>query len=185
MSIGRQGHASAPDPRNARRALLRSYLAWQFRSMVATRPLRLSLLLLALLVLPVSAQDVGGTWILNVDIGRGGVGEVTLVLEQDGSAVSGTYSGSYGQLVPLSGSVEDGRLLLSFPNDRVGEISYDGVLAPDTVWGSVTYGTRYDGTFEGFRRPPATIVSTVVGYAVMALVLLFAVGLIVMSVRRG
>lgn len=139
--------------------------------------------LLAVVALPVSAQEVSGIWLVQVDLGGGGTGQVTLDLEQEGSAVSGTYSGSYGQRVPLSGTAEGGRLTLSFPNEQVGEISYDGVLGADTVWGSVTYGTRFDGTFEGYRRPPATIVSTVVGYSVLALVLLFAIGLIAVSMR--
>lgn len=142
--------------------------------------------ILSLAALPLSAQEVAGTWILEVRLGGGGgTGQVTLDLEQDGSAVTGTYSGSYGQLVPLTGTAEGGGLFLSFPNEQVGEITYDGMLAPDTVWGAVEYGTRYNGTFEGYRRPPATIVSTVVGYAVMGLVLLFAVGLIGWAVRRG
>lgn len=144
-----------------------------------------SLLLLATAFLPVRGQDISGTWLVEVDLGGGGSGQVTLVLQQDGAAISGTYSGSYGTAVAVSGTAEGGRISLSFPTEQVGEITYDGMVATDTVWGSVAYGTRYSGTFAGFRRPPATIVSTMVGYGVLALVLSFAVGVIVWSGRRG
>jgi len=141
-------------------------------------------LFLALVALPVSGQDVTGTWLLAVDLGPGGTGQVTLSLEQDGTAVSGTYSGTYGTAVELSGTAEGGRILLSFATDQVGEITYDGAVAADTMRGSVTYGTRYTGTFEGAMRPAATWVSTYVAYSVMALLVLFALRMLFPGARR-
>lgn len=144
----------------------------------------LTSLFLALVALPVAGQDVTGTWLLAVDLGQGGTGEVTLVLQQDGAAVSGTYSGTYGTGVELSGTAEGGRIMLSFATDQVGDITYDGALAGDTMRGSVTYGTAYDGTFEGSMRAPATFVSTYVGYSVMALLVLFALRMLFPGARR-
>lgn len=142
------------------------------------------LMLLALLALPVHGQDATGTWQVTVDLGSGGTGGVTLVLEQSGPAVSGTYSGTYGSLVPLSGTAEDGRIMLAFTTNGVGEVSYDGTLAGDTMSGSVSYGTDLSGTFEASRRPPATFVSTAVAYSVMAVLLLLALRMIFPGRRR-
>jgi hypothetical protein len=136
------------------------------------------LLGLALVALPVSAQDLTGTWNATVDLGSGGTGGVTLVLVQDGAAVSGTYSGSYGSLVPLRGTAEGGRVVFSFTTNGGAEAIYDGVLLADTMRGSVAYGESTSGTFEALMRPPATIVSAVVGYGVMVLLLLGALKVI-------
>jgi len=126
---------------------------------------------------------MAGTWLLRVDLGSGGTGQVTLVLEQDGTDVSGTYSGSYGTLVPLTGTAADGRVFLAFPNERVGDISYEGTVVADSMWGSVAYGTELDGTFEAYRRPPAGMLSTVLGYAVLVLLVGGAMWAIVRSTR--
>jgi len=141
-------------------------------------------MLLATVPRPVSAQDVTGTWRLSVDLGSGGTGGVTLELAQDGGAVRGTYSGTYGTAVPLTGTTENGRVALSFTTDRIGEVSYEGTVAADSMWGSVTYGTSFDGTFGAYRRPPATIVSTLVGYGILGLLLAVALVAIVWSGRR-
>ena len=132
----------------------------------------------------VSAQDVTGTWRLSVDLGSGGTGGVTLELVQEGTTVRGTYSGTYGTRVPLTGTEQNGAIALSFTTENIGEVAYEGTVAADTMWGSVTYGTRFDGTFGAYRRPPATVVSTIVGYGVMGLLLLVALVGIVWSGRR-
>ncbi|MGD8288889.1 MAG: hypothetical protein PVJ80_14605 [Gemmatimonadota bacterium] len=144
-----------------------------------------SLLLLALLASPASGQDVSGTWRSTVYLGGGGgTGGVTLELVQDGAAVRGTYTGSYGTAIPLTGTADGDRVAFSFSTDNIGDIAYEGTVAADSMWGSVTYGTRFDGTFGAYRRPPATIVSTIVGYGVLGLLMLVAVGGIVWSGRR-
>ena len=141
-------------------------------------------MLLAITALPVAGQDVTGTWLATVDLGPGGGGQVTLVLEQDGTAVSGTYTGSYGTGVELSGTARGGRIGLSFPSDDVGEITYEGVVAaPDSMSGRVRYGTRYEGTFEALRRPPVTVLSTAVGYGVLTLLVALALGMILRGLR--
>lgn len=145
----------------------------------------LTLLLLVVVAPPACGQDLAGTWLLAVDLGSGGGGQVTFVLEQEGSAISGTYSGSYGTLVPLSGTAEDGRIRLSFTTEGVGEITYDGAMVADTMRGSVTYGDVASGTFEGTMRPPATWVSTYVAYSVMALLLLLALRMALPGAPRG
>ena len=104
---------------------------------------------LALAALPLSGQDIAGVWVLTVDLGAGGGGEATFVLEQDGSAITGTYSGAYGTGVPVSGTAEDERISFTFHAGQIGEITYDGALQGNTMRGTVTYGAVASGTFEG------------------------------------
>jgi CubicO group peptidase (beta-lactamase class C family) len=92
---------------------------------------------------------VEGVWLLRVDLGAGGGGEATFVLEQDGGAITGTYSGAYGTRLPVSGTAQEGRIAFAFRTAQMGEIAYDGRLEGDTMRGDVTYGTAARGTFEG------------------------------------
>jgi hypothetical protein len=68
--------------------------------------------------------------------------------------------------------------VFSFTTNGGAEAIYDGVLLADTMRGSVAYGESTSGTFEALMRPPATIVSAVVGYGVMVLLLLGALKVI-------
>ena len=76
----------------------------------AFRNLSWALGLVALLAAPVSAQDISGTWVLSVDLGPGGGGDATFVLEQEGTAVTGTYTGALGEGIELAGTSEDGEI---------------------------------------------------------------------------
>jgi len=105
--------------------------------------------ILALVAFPVSGQDVAGVWELAVDLGAGGGGVATFVLEQDGSTITGTYSGAYGSGVEVSGSAENGRIRFAFQTTQMGRIAYDGALEGDVMTGRVTYGTVANGTFSG------------------------------------
>ncbi len=60
------------------------------------RTLSFALGVLALVAVPVSTQDMTGTWVLSVDLGAAGGGDATFVLEQNGTAITGTYSGALG-----------------------------------------------------------------------------------------
>ena len=115
------------------------------------RTLSFALGFLALVAVPVSGQDVTGTWVLSVDLGAGGAGDATFVFEQEGTAITGTYSGAFGTDVEVSGTVEDGEIMFTFQADQVGEISYNGTIEGDTMMGTVIYGDQADGTFEGSK----------------------------------
>jgi D-alanyl-D-alanine carboxypeptidase len=119
--------------------------------MQQTRALASALCLLALVNLPASGQEITGTWALSVDLGAGGGGEATFVLEQDGTTITGTYSGAYGTGVEVGGTVQNGRIVFTFVTGQVGDVTYDGALQGDTMTGTVTYGTVAGGTFEGSR----------------------------------
>ena len=114
------------------------------------RTLYLALGLAALLAAPVSAQDITGTWILSVDLGPGGGGDATFVLEQEGTAVTGTYTGALGDNIELSGTLEDGEIRLTFES-QAGEIIFYGTVDGDTMEGDCIYGQLGDGFFEGSK----------------------------------
>ena len=115
------------------------------------RTLSLALCLLALVAHPVSGQDVTGTWVLSVDLGAAGSGDATFVLEQEGTAITGTYSGAVGEGLEVTGTAEDGMVKLIFQSDLAGEIGYEGTIEGTTMEGTCTYGQVGEGTFQGSR----------------------------------
>ena len=117
--------------------------------MPQVRTLLLALGFLALVVLPVSGQNVAGIWVLSVDLGAGGGGNATFVLAQDGTAITGTYSGAYGTDVAVRGTAENGRIMFTFQTNQLGEISYNGTFEGDSMTGTVVYGAVANGTFAG------------------------------------
>jgi len=115
------------------------------------RTLFLALGFLALIALPVSGQDVTGTWILSVDLGAAGGGDATFVLVQEGTEITGTYAGATGEGIEVKGTVEDGVIKFSFLSDLAGEVSYEGTMEGTTMKGTCLYGDLGEGTFEGSK----------------------------------
>jgi hypothetical protein len=107
--------------------------------MSRVRTLSFALGFLALIAVPVFGQDITGTWVLSVDLGPTGGGDATFVFEQEGTALSGTYGGSLGDGIGLSGTVEDGK------------VTYQGTVEGTTMEGICIYGQLGDGTFEGSK----------------------------------
>ena len=118
--------------------------------MQRVRTLSLAVGFLALIALPLSGQDVSGTWILSVDLGPGGGGDVTIVLEQEGTTLTGTYSGTLGDGIELSGTIEGAEVRFTFES-QAGEIIYIGTVEGDTMEGECIYGQLGDGFFEGSK----------------------------------
>ena len=114
------------------------------------RTLSFALGFLALVAVPVSGQDVTGTWVLSVDLGPAGGGDATFVLEQEGTTITGTYSGAVGEGLAVSGTVEDGMVRFSFDSEA-GQITYEGTIEGTTMTGTCIYGQLGDGTFEGSK----------------------------------
>ena len=106
---------------------------------------------LALIALPVSGQDVTGTWILSVDLGAAGGGDATFVLMQEGTEITGTYTGATGDGIEVTGTVEDGVIKFRFLSDQAGEVSYEGAMEGTTMKGTCIYGDLGEGTFEGSK----------------------------------
>ena len=96
-------------------------------------------------------QELTGTWVLSVDLGRQGGGDATFVLEQDGTRISGTYSGLWGTRLKVRGTVEDGLVKFSFVSTR-GVVVYEGTLEGTTLKGRCVYGQLDPGIFAGSHR---------------------------------
>jgi hypothetical protein len=96
-------------------------------------------------------EGVTGTWVLSVDLGRRGSGNATFVLEQEGSSITGTYTGAMGRRVEVSGTAEDGTVELSFDSAE-GVVTYEGTLDGITMSGKCVYGDLAEGTFRGRIR---------------------------------
>ena len=113
--------------------------------------LSLALSLLAFVAVPASGQGVTGSWVLAVDLGPGGGGDATFVLVQEGTEITGTYTGGVGDQLEVTGSVEDGMITLDFISDLAGAITYEGTIEEGTFKGVCFYGDLGDGTFEGTK----------------------------------
>ena len=96
-------------------------------------------------------QELTGTWVLSVDLGRQGGGDATFVLEQDGTRISGIYSGLWGTRLKVRGTVEDGLVKFSFVSTR-GVVVYEGTLEGTTLKGRCVYGQLDPGIFAGSHR---------------------------------
>ena len=116
--------------------------------MLRLRNISLALTLAALFAIPASGQDVAGTWVLSVDLGPGGGGDATFVLDQNGTTITGTYSGALGDAIDVSGTADGGTVRLTFES-QAGEIIYRGTVEGTTMTGTCIYGQLGDGTFEG------------------------------------
>ncbi len=93
-------------------------------------------------------QELTGTWVLTVDLGGVFVGDATFVLEQDGTRISGTYTGFWGTRRKVRGTVEDGLVKFSFVSTQ-GVVVYEGTLEGTTLKGRCVYGQLGTGTFAG------------------------------------
>ena len=96
-------------------------------------------------------QGVTGTWVLFVDLERAGSGYATFVLKQEGSSITGTYSGDMGEGIAVSGTVEEAVIKLFFPSDE-GVVAYEGSIDGITMSGTCVYGDLGEGTFRGRIR---------------------------------
>lgn len=117
---------------------------------------RLFITLLAVACLPAAAlaaeTNVAGQWELAVET-QLGAGTPHFNLKQDGSTVTGTYKGQFGE-APVSGMVKGKELSLSFKVSAQGmdyEIIYTGTVEGDTIQGKVSMGGSVQGTFTGKR----------------------------------
>ena len=95
-----------------------------------------------------AGHHLNGTWSLNVSLGgqQGGTATIELV-EVDGGALSGTYSGALGS-ENLAGTVSGSDVEFSF-DSQAGKISYKGTVSGNKMVGTCSYGQLGAGTFEG------------------------------------
>lgn len=119
----------------------------------------------ALSATPASAQNLSGTWQISSETQRGTQNQ-TLTLTQDGSALTGTISFSFGGRRgggggggPQSIEVEDGMvegssfsftMTLSFQGNSFAQ-EYSGTVDGDTIEGTIQGGRGGGRPFTGTR----------------------------------
>ena len=99
---------------------------------------------------PLGAQDISGKWVLSVELGDLGGGDPSFVFKQEGTKLTGTYSGALGE-AEITGTVEGNKFEFSFGSDEAGTVTYEGTIDGDTMKGTCVYGDFADGTFTGKR----------------------------------
>jgi hypothetical protein len=101
-----------------------------------------------------AGMDVTGTWEIQVTTSTISASP-TMMLKQDGEKISGQYhSQQYGDF-PLTGTLKDGTIELTFVMAIEGNninVAYSGTLDKDGMKGTVNYGDLMDGTFTGTRK---------------------------------
>jgi len=98
-----------------------------------------------------AATSLSGKWNAKVEVGGQG-GSPTFVLKQDGEALTGTYSGAFGE-APLKGTVTGSKAAWSFEAGGL-QVRYTGTVSSDgnKIEGTVDYGGQADGTFTATRE---------------------------------
>jgi hypothetical protein len=108
---------------------------------------------LPLLATAADPPDVTGTWTMTVETAMGS-GTPTFTLTQEGTDVTGTYEGYFGE-APVTGTVEGDEVTLSIEVNAQGQdvkVDYIGTVDGDTISGKVIFGSYGEGTFEGTRE---------------------------------
>lgn len=100
-----------------------------------------------------SAADLTGTWVLTVDSPQG-TANPTMVLEQDGNNVTGTYEGSMGS-AKLNGTVDGDSFVLNAEMSMQGmdfTLTYSGTQNGDSMKGDVDLAGMGGAGFTGERQ---------------------------------
>ena len=101
--------------------------------------------------LTLRGADLTGTWSASVVLDAGN-GIATFTFKQTGEALSGTYSGTFGE-AQVTGTVKGDQAEWSFENSQVGKVAYKGVIeGAGKMKGSVNYGQLGAGTFTAEKK---------------------------------
>ncbi|HJZ70401.1 MAG TPA: hypothetical protein VKE51_01610 [Vicinamibacterales bacterium] len=102
-----------------------------------------------------SKVDVTGKWLFNVETAAGS-GTPTITLKQDGEKLTGHYSGQFGEIDNLTGTIKGRDLTLKFSADAQGtslEFTYTGTVeGSDTMKGKVNIAGLGDGTWTAKKQ---------------------------------
>jgi len=111
---------------------------------------------LILSVLPALAVDVSGTWQLIVDTNQG-TGSPTVVFQQIGEELTGTFSSHVLGESSVTGTVRGNQIAFQFSGEVRGQtvsVSYKGVIqSPTSMKGTAIYeGFDVKATWSGKKK---------------------------------
>ena len=98
------------------------------------------------------AANLAGNWQLTVESAMG-KRSPTLVLQQQGTALTGTYTGGFGT-APVTGSVNGTSFKFSFTARAMMQemhVTYEGKVTGNTMAGAIR-AAMGEGTFTGVRK---------------------------------
>ncbi len=98
------------------------------------------------------ATNIAGNWQLTVESAMG-KRSPTLVLQQQGNALTGTYTGGFGT-APVTGNVNGSNFTFSFTARammREMHVTYEGKVTGNTMAGAIK-AAMGEGTFTGVRK---------------------------------
>jgi imidazolonepropionase-like amidohydrolase len=98
-----------------------------------------------------AAGTVAGTWALSLSL-QGEAEAVTLTLTQEGTAVRGEILSPMGP-VAVSGTFEEGRLVVSGQVPDAGTLSFSATVDGDTLSGTIALGPMEGIEVTGRKRP--------------------------------
>ncbi|MDE0830855.1 MAG: hypothetical protein OSB03_16805 [Vicinamibacterales bacterium] len=100
-----------------------------------------ALLILGVWTLPAGhiRGDLTGTWRVTVRLSDSGASTLRFVFRQDEEVLTGHYDGSYGTQ-PLTGTLTDDRIALSFRIRDETQITFRGRLVEGHMEGTCDYG---------------------------------------------
>ena len=105
----------------------------------------------------VMAGVIDGSWIITVALEDGGGGDVNFELKEAGGKISGSYSGTQGTDVPVTGTLKGNRIEWAFEGIE-GVISYSGeVLEDGSLKGTCEYTCCGAGQFTGIKGSGGSI----------------------------
>ena len=106
---------------------------------------------IVLFSLSLFALNLTGTWNAQVEVG-GQTGSPTFVLKQDGSNLTGTYSGALGE-APITGTIKDNKVTITF-EVQGNTIKYNGTVnsAGTQMEGTADYAGQASGTFKATKK---------------------------------
>lgn len=111
-------------------------------------------LLLTSLSIALVAADVSGTWEAAVETSAGS-GTPTFVLKQEGSKLSGTYSGALGEAA-VTGTVNGDQIEIIFeiaPQGDKIKVTYQGKISSETkMAGKLTIPGLAEGTWTATKK---------------------------------
>ncbi len=102
-----------------------------------------------------AAVNVAGKWAMTMEMSMG-TATPSLDLQQDGTKISGSYTGRYGTF-PLEGTLKERAIQFSFQMGAEGEtvtMSFAGEVAPDgqTMKGTASLGEMGDATWTAKKE---------------------------------
>jgi L-seryl-tRNA(Ser) seleniumtransferase len=123
-----------------------------------TLPALVTLVLAAVLTLPVRAQEkpaeVAGTWAITVETAAGS-GTPTLTLEQNAEKLTGTYSSQVFGEQKVTGTIKGNAITFTFTGAVEGNsitVTYTGTVDGSTMKGKVSLGELGEGTFTAKKK---------------------------------